>query len=1005
VLLDQRWAQVEELFHRVLECDPSGRAALLDEACNGDTELRKEVEGLLSFEASAHDHVQAAVRTEIGGFGFSLEAGEIVSHYRIVGVLGGGGMGLVYVAEDIKLGRRVALKFLPEESAKDTAARARFEREARAASALEHPNICPIYEFGEHEGQPFLVMQLLEGKTLRELLEERRSGASNSDSSDKTGNNAALPLRQVLDIAIQIADGLNAAHQKGIIHRDIKPANIFVTSQGEAKILDFGLAKLASAATDGLYSAEDNQSINTSLEVKAERSASPAPDAFLSRTGVAMGTAGYMSPEQARGEKLDTRTDLFSFGLVLYEMATGQRAFDGDTGPVLRAAILGQTPTRARQLNAQLPTKLEDVITKALEKERDQRYQNVSALRADLETIQREIAPTYRLRKWMVAAGVIGAALIAAAIFWFARRQSSQTHTFSDVKLTQLTANAPENQVTGGNISPDGKLLAYTDDLGVHVKTIGTDESRILAPPKTDTKLLWQIIAWLPDNDRFLVNGHAVSENATEWSSASTSIWLFSARGDFPRKLRDNAIASSVSPDGKQIAFAANWTRVGDSELWVTAPNGEQAHKLYQSDEPAGLCCLTFFPDRERAGYIVQGDSGDIAMSLDLKGGPPSVWVPASEWKNIGNGTFLSDGRWLYADPCGKERADAPCSFWTVRRDFRTGNIIDAPKRIMTLVGFSMFGLTSSADGKRVAFLRASNRNASYVANLEAGGTRITDSRRVTLEETGEDAAIDWTADSKTLILVHNRAEHYTVLKQAIDSNTAERVTPREEGALENAIISPDQKWVLLQVYPSGGEPNFRTTVKVMRVPITGGTPELIFSMHNGSSISCAQPPSTMCVVAEETSDRKTMVVTSFDPIKGRGAELVRFDLGSYAKNGIAIGMSAVLCDVSPDGKLLAISRGSSAPIEIYSLHGHRLGITPAIDKMSLLWAADKKGFFVARHLYDGTELLHITLKGRTSRLWKSHDEAGWARPSPDGRYLAIFDSQQTANMWMMENF
>ena len=190
-----------------------------------------------------------------------------------------------------------------------------------------------------------------------------------------------------------------------------------------------------------------------------------------------------------------------------------------------------------------------------------------------------------------------------------------------------------------------------------------------------------------------------------------------------------------------------------------------------------------------------------------------------------------------------------------------------------------------------------------------------------------------------------------------------------------------------------------------MRVPITGGTPEPIFSMHNGSSISCAQPPSTVCVVAEESSDRKSMIVTSFDPVKGKGPQLARFDLGRYAKSGVAIGISAVLCDVSPDGKLLAISLGAGAPIEIYSLHGQRVGITPGIDKVSLVWAADKKGFFVARHLYDGTELLHVALNGQTHSLWKSHGESCYGVPSPDGRRIAIFDSQSTTNMWMLENF
>ena len=242
--------------------------------------------------------------------------GKKVSHYRVLEILGGGGMGVVCRAEDIKLGRRVALKFLPEESAKNSAALGRFEREARSASALEHPNICPIYEFGEHEGQPFLVMQLLEGQTLREMVSATSPG------------NRPLSLSKLLDLAIQIAAGLDAAHRLGIIHRDIKPANIFATSDGQAKILDFGLAKLARLVS-GAQDDSDRIPRDEGAQ-RAPRDSGPVatPDEFLSLTGVAMGTAGYMSPEQVRGEKLDARTDLFSFGLVLYEMATGKRAFD-----------------------------------------------------------------------------------------------------------------------------------------------------------------------------------------------------------------------------------------------------------------------------------------------------------------------------------------------------------------------------------------------------------------------------------------------------------------------------------------------------------------------------------------------------------------------------------------------------------------------------------------------------------------------------------------------------
>ena len=298
--------------------------------------------------------------------------GKRVSHYRILGVLGGGGMGVVYRAEDLKLGRRVALKFLPEELGHDAKALGRFEQEARAASSLDHPNICTIYEFGEHEHQPFIVMQLLEGETLR----------------DRIAKAGSLPTSELLQLSIQIASGLEAAHEKGIIHRDIKPANIFVTNQGQAKILDFGLAKFAERDVwDSPSSPEKGVCAEGPTRIPP---AGLITEGVLSRTGVAMGTAAYMSPEQVRGEKLDARTDLFSFGLVLYEMATGKQAFTGETVAQLHDAILNQTPISASQLSAEGTPELEAIISQALEKDREKRYQRASDFRADLEGLYRD---------------------------------------------------------------------------------------------------------------------------------------------------------------------------------------------------------------------------------------------------------------------------------------------------------------------------------------------------------------------------------------------------------------------------------------------------------------------------------------------------------------------------------------------------------------------------------------------------------------------------------------
>ena len=301
--------------------------------------------------------------------------GKKVSHYRVLDVIGGGGMGMVFKAEDLKLGRLVALKFLPEEFAGDAVALRRFEREAQTASALNHPNICTIYEIEEHEGQPFIAMELLQGDNLRDHL---------SASEQKS-----LPLPELLGISTQICDGLQAAHDKGIIHRDIKPANIFLCESGTVKILDFGLAKLAGSES-GL---EKPEAVSTT-----ER-ATPSAESLkkaLTRTGTAAGTAGYMSPEQVRHEELDTRSDLFSFGLVVYEMACGQRAFTGQTLVDVHEAILHQPPAPAGACDPVLPRSIDLVLAKALEKDRNRRYQSATALKDDLARITREVHPARR---------------------------------------------------------------------------------------------------------------------------------------------------------------------------------------------------------------------------------------------------------------------------------------------------------------------------------------------------------------------------------------------------------------------------------------------------------------------------------------------------------------------------------------------------------------------------------------------------------------------------------
>jgi eukaryotic-like serine/threonine-protein kinase len=904
--------------------------------------------------------------------------GKKVSHYRVLGILGGGGMGVVYQAEDIKLGRRVALKFLPEELAGDPISMERFEREARAASALNHPNVCTIHEVEEFEGQLFIVMELLEGATLRDLI------SGSGPSGNPNGAVVGLPVERCVDIALQISDGLAAAHERGIIHRDIKPANIFLAKEGRVKILDFGLAKLHEVEVT-----EDRtlDSWGRASNVQAD------PYLTLTRTGLAIGTAGYMSPEQVRGEPLDARTDLFSFGLVLYEMATGQRAFTGETAPILHAAILERTPNPVRDLNPVIPAKLARVIDRALEKDRATRYQTALEMRADLESVRRET--TKREFRWRTAAASIAAfLLVATALVWFATRPATR-RTSRDFRQRQLTVNSSENPVTGGAISPDGKYLAYTDLDGIHLKLVASGEIQSIPTPKSlqSSSPNWEIGYWLSDSTHFF----AISELPQQPSN----LWNISVAGNMQR-IAEAANPWGVSRDGSLLAT----TRKNDQEIWLSDPNGEHARKFCEQDDSSSFRSVQWSPDGQRIAYIrsrlLDGENQLQIESRDLNCGPPVVMLSGAAVREVSqleegfrDLIWLPDGRLIYVggDP---DIHGVSCNLWEARVDAHTGKIISEPERLTDWAGFCITNLTLTANGKQLVLTRSSDLWTVYAADFNSAKRQLSEPRKLTFTDDLSSPS-GWSPDGSAVFIRSNREGTWGIYKQALDGGSAEPVVTKLNGVSWSTPVSPDGQWL---IYVSRDASDSTAIVHLMRVPLSGGPPQEI-AKGRFREVACALTGNA-CMAAETTPDGKQVVFSALDPIKGIGREFTRFTDDRTDELG---------WDLSPDGTQVMLFRDFDSHFQIVTLGStggaREVQTEKGVRLRNLQWAADGKGLFASAPTQHGAKLVYVDLHGNLNQLWelKGSNPFLAGRPSRDGRHLAIQGSAGTSNMWMIENF
>lgn len=937
-LTPARWAHIEELFHRAAECDPEQRGNLLDQACRDDLALRAEVEALLSSDGSAGRLVSGAVRSELGAFEFPLK-GTTVSHYRILDGLGGGGMGLVYVAEDIRLGRRVALKFLPEESAKDAAALARFEREARSASALEHPNICPIFEFGEHEGQPFLVMQLLEGQTLRELI--------SAGGPEKP----PLPLHKLLDLAVQIADGLDAAHQHGIIHRDIKPTNIFVTSHGQAKILDFGLAKLA-----GSVSVAGGNSESEAEGTRRESMPSTTSELFFSRTGMAVGTVGYMSPEQVRGEKLDACTDLFSFGLVLYEMATGKHAFKGDTGSLLQEAILQQKPSPAREVNPEIPPKLQGIIHKALQKDRKERYQTAAELRADLQRLKDEKL-AWR-RRWPVVAATFLAVLVVVGVFAVRPTSKVSNPTFERLTFDRGT-------IYDARFSPDGNTIFYSAAWDGKPSQIfstrpGSRTSSPLQPPNADLLAIssrGEVAA--------VLNPYFVEGSGTR----AGTLALLAMSGGAPREILNDVGSADFSPDGRLavVHYVENRTRCR-----LEFPIG---NVLYQSNfaDLAYITDLRVSPRGDRIAFVDNPlGSGQVAV-VDLHGRKTTL---SQGWDGASGLAWSRDGNelWFYGERPGEKGIFAVNLSGNLRLILRQPE----PMVIQDL----------SSQGRLLAI---HSTDHSECRGRLAGDTAERD--------------FTWLADSicqavsedgKTVLLNAGEGAKWIQFPQVFIRRAGAFSAVRIGDGYALAL-SPDGRWALSLIPDS--------PPKLALIPLGSGDVRFLprGSIERYDPIGARWLPDNRQVVFIAREEGHDLRVYVQDIESGQPRPISPEKPFAYDPPGLA---------VSPDGKLVVFTTGNedsfvAYPVDggaPYTIAGLRRGDWP------IAWSADGRSLFVFQFEHTPADVYVVDLRTGKRRLWRTFippDPAGVVGVEPvltaNGEFYSYDYDRKLRELYVVE--
>jgi serine/threonine protein kinase len=681
----ERFKQIDEIFDAALELQSSEREAFLQEACKSDAELRKEVDSLLKafnkaefFIETPALEVAAKSLADVPVEQSDTRANQTFGHYRIISLLGAGGMGEVYLAEDSRLGRKVALKFLPAQFTKDSERVQRFKREARAASALNHPNILTIYEIGQEEEAYFIATEFIDGHTIHHYI-----------------NHSKMRVRQTIDVAIQIAGALSTAHSAGIIHRDIKPQNLMLRNDGYVKVLDFGLAKLT------------------------ERGATDAFQTVLSaRTdpGRVMGTISYMSPEQALGQNVDQRTDIFSLGVVLYEMLTGNVPFKGNSAAAIFDEILNKKPAPIAASNPDISPELERIINRALEKDREVRYQTASDMRAELKLLQRKLDPGITnsvsipnaiLQRmpahalWIKMALLVLVLAIFASTTWFLiSHLKTPPPNWAHANAFKITDWAGTEMFS--NLAPDGKSVIFVSRISgnydIYSKRIGAKKAENLTENYKDDDT----------QPAISFDGKRIAFRS---SREGGGIFIMTETGESPKKLIGFGYNPAWSPDGKEIVCTENSIETGArtqsiSKMWIVSTITGESRVLTESDAVQA----SWSPNNKRIAYwsLTEGIQRDI-RTISVKGGEP-VPVTNDAIQDF-NPVWSPDGRYLYFITNRK----GILGLWRVEIDEDSGKTLGEPE-LVPLPSSRSCHVSFSQDGKSMTYVQITqNQNAQRI--------------------------------------------------------------------------------------------------------------------------------------------------------------------------------------------------------------------------------------------------------------------------------------------------